>query len=436
MATSVVSLIVADMTGPSQGSPHGWPYSTDPQNNGLNPSDSQALDWWSDLYVDAAGNPATNSRIAIRNVQLWWFNTSTNQWIGGLGPAWDSSFDGGYYNEDFSGAQLSNISLSTEADGSHSYGTTQGEVAHTFAPFPRVPTTPANFGGLVVSVEAVLVLINPTGTDDRASAKLLYQVGADGYPSTTGPGIENNPGITASKFKYVTTSWQFFGASTMSEAQLTANPPPITLGPGASGSSGGTSGGGSVGGSGSSGGTGTGSGGSGGTIGGTTGGSNSSGAPVISFFTAVPNVVVSSPFGQGSRLLWQVDGANSIVIDQGIGDVTTHSTRDVSVTEYKIYTLTATNSSGTSTAQAIVALTTSALPIPVINSFVGMPASSTTVTLTWNVTGASVLSLNNGVGVVSGSSLTVSVPVTTTYVLTATNSVGSAVASVSITVGR
>jgi hypothetical protein len=255
--TATADLIAADMVGPSDGSPHGWPFSTSPVVNSL-PSGMSFLEWWSDLYVDAAGNPATNSRITVRNVQMWWLNTATSQWVNGFGPT--NSFDGGYYNEDFSGTQLSSISFVDTPDG-RGYATTAGKVAHTFAPFPRVQIDPANFGGVVVVAEAKLALINPTGTDDRSTAKYLFQVGADPYPSGNGPGIDNNTALVASKFKSVTSAWQSFSATTLSQSALEANPPRVDLtdlaGSGGSGSAGGTSGSGSSGSSGAIGSSGT-----------------------------------------------------------------------------------------------------------------------------------------------------------------------------------
>ena len=68
-----------------------------------------------------------------------------------------------------------------------------------------------------------------------------------------------------------------------------------------------------------------------------------------------------------------------------------------------------------------------------------MATPSTTVsgqasTLDWSVTGATSLSINQGVGTVSGLSVSVSPAVTTTYTLTATNSVGAVSADTTVTV--
>ena len=76
---------------------------------------------------------------------------------------------------------------------------------------------------------------------------------------------------------------------------------------------------------------------------------------------------------------------------------------------------------------------------PTINSFNADPASITeggNSTLSWAVPDATTVSINQGIGTVALSgSTSVSPTVTTTYILTATNSAGSTTASVTITVG-
>ena len=76
--------------------------------------------------------------------------------------------------------------------------------------------------------------------------------------------------------------------------------------------------------------------------------------------------------------------------------------------------------------------------VPVITSFTAAPvtiAPGQTATLSWNATGATALSINNGVGTVSTlTSTTVSPVQTTVYTLTASNATGSTTASVTVTV--
>jgi hypothetical protein len=82
---------------------------------------------------------------------------------------------------------------------------------------------------------------------------------------------------------------------------------------------------------------------------------------------------------------------------------------------------------------------TTSTPKPTIVSFTASPASlpagGGSVTLSWNVKDATSLSVDNGVGAVTGTSTTVSVTSTTTFTLTATNNAGSATQSESVSVG-
>src|SRR5687767_9156163 len=82
-----------------------------------------------------------------------------------------------------------------------------------------------------------------------------------------------------------------------------------------------------------------------------------------------------------------------------------------------------------------------AAPLPTISSFTATPARITSdqgTTLAWTVTGAQTISIDQGVGVVTGSSRSVNPGSTKTYTLTATNSAGgtaTATASVTVTAG-
>jgi hypothetical protein len=74
---------------------------------------------------------------------------------------------------------------------------------------------------------------------------------------------------------------------------------------------------------------------------------------------------------------------------------------------------------------------------PVISSFAATPASvvlGSPSTLSWSVSGATSLSIDPGVGTVTGSSKAVTPGTTTSYTLTATGAGGSATATVTVTV--
>jgi hypothetical protein len=90
------------------------------------------------------------------------------------------------------------------------------------------------------------------------------------------------------------------------------------------------------------------------------------------------------------------------------------------------------------TAQVFWQNSSPAPQIPAISSFTAAPASTTAgqpVTLAWNVSGATAISIDNGVGDVTNSTATAVSPTqTTTYKLTASNSVGANTATATVTV--
>ena len=148
-------------------------------------------------------------------------------------------------------------------------------------------------------------------------------------------------------------------------------------------------------------------------------------APVISSFKASPASIIA---GKEATLAWSVEGATKVSIDPGVGEVL-EDTVAVSPTKDAVYTLTATNASGSVTATAVVAVKP---PKPSIGSFAASPESITMgqgTTLSWAVSGATGLSIDQGVGTVTGASATVMPMITTVYTLTATNPTGSSTAT-------
>jgi uncharacterized protein YkwD/chitodextrinase len=76
--------------------------------------------------------------------------------------------------------------------------------------------------------------------------------------------------------------------------------------------------------------------------------------PAILSFTATPSALAA---GQTATLSWSVNGATTIAIDSGIGDVTGSTSKPVQPGHTATYTLTASNSAGTATAVANVIVT-------------------------------------------------------------------------------
>ena len=169
--------------------------------------------------------------------------------------------------------------------------------------------------------------------------------------------------------------------------------------------------------------------------------------PVIVALEASPPEI---PAGESATLLWNVTGATSVTIDQGIGLVGAAGTRVVSPSTTTVYTLTATNTAGTVSKSVVVNVTVVAPPPPspppapppgtppVIVAFSATPLEITvgdSTTLMWNVTGATSVSINPGIGDVDAAGTISVLPATTTvYTLTATNDAGSTSESLTVMV--
>jgi len=230
---NVATQISDDMSGANEGHPHGVPLSYDWANGpateeGNNSEGQQAMTAWGVVYVGSQGNPASNTRVNIRNVQTWFLSKSKGTWTMLQNT---SNPDGEAYVEDFSGDSNKSADVRREGDGTISVTAGGGYNFH-FYPSPRASINGNDIGGIVTIFQARLILGNASGADDRSTANYLAGAGGDYYPSLTGswPGNTSyNPGIAIGKEKYVKTYWRSFAMSTVPASQLAQNPPPIDL---------------------------------------------------------------------------------------------------------------------------------------------------------------------------------------------------------------
>jgi len=154
-------------------------------------------------------------------------------------------------------------------------------------------------------------------------------------------------------------------------------------------------------------------------------------APRIIQFSAVPQTIAS---GQSSTLLWVVENATNVSINNGVGNnVSLGGTQAVSPTANTTYTLTATNAAGSVTSTATVNVTST----PSITSFTASPnpspAPGTSVMLSCVAANATSITLNGAVFNASTATATVAPQATTAYTCIATGS-GGQTAQQSLTV--
>jgi hypothetical protein len=234
-----ISTIIYDMTSPHEGMPHGVSTSYDwalgPRlSMGNNPEGFKAMTAWGQLYESARGNPATNTRVQIKNLKAYMLSKQDNKW-----HLLQSSkkVEGAAYREDFAGDVHKPADIRYEQDSSVSVKAGQGYNFHfwcpSFAgsPYGRVSINPEDVAGIFTTVQARLITDNLQQPDDRFKARYLLSVGGDYWLNLTAQWDKwtTNSDIGIGKFKHVTTKWQAFNMITLPPTEIRKNPPPILM---------------------------------------------------------------------------------------------------------------------------------------------------------------------------------------------------------------
>ncbi len=226
-----ISTIIYDMTPPHEGMPHGVSTSVNWASGPIvdterNVQDYKAMTAWGQLYEDSTGNPATNSRVQIKNIKAYMLSKRDGKW-----HLLQSSkkVDGAAYREDFAGDVNKPADIRYEPDGSVSVKAGQGYNFHFWPATGRASINPEDVAGLFMTVQARLITDNPQQPDDRSKARYLLGMGGDYWLSMTAQwdNWNTNGGVGVGKLKYVTTSWQAFNMTTLSPDEIRRNPPPI-----------------------------------------------------------------------------------------------------------------------------------------------------------------------------------------------------------------
>ena len=231
-----VALIISDMTLPHEGVPHGVPESYDwakgptTQRQSI-PERFHAIVAWGQVYEDTCGNPASNTRVQIRDIRIYYLSKRDRQWHL-LEEA--RRVDGAAYRENFAPHISIPGDIRSESDGSISVKAGDGFNFHFFPP-GRAEIEPDDVAAIWATAQARLVIDNPSLPDDRYKARYLVNMGADLWRNTTVEfdKDENNPDLGMGRFKYATTGWQAFNMLYMEggidENALQENPPPLNL---------------------------------------------------------------------------------------------------------------------------------------------------------------------------------------------------------------
>jgi hypothetical protein len=230
-AQTTLDEIITDMTLPHEGRPHGVPASFDwglkPRVGAIvPPSGWNAAIAWGQLYEWAGGNPATNTRVQIKDLEMHYLSKADQKWhllqksVG---------VDGNAYVEDFAGDVNKPADMRTEKDGSVSVKAGGGYNFHFWSKLGRVKYPVNDVAGIYVTVKARLVVDKAELPDDRATAKYVMSVGGDWWQSLTVAWDQwkTNADMGISRFRFITQEWKSYNMCSLPADTIRKNPPPF-----------------------------------------------------------------------------------------------------------------------------------------------------------------------------------------------------------------
>jgi hypothetical protein len=229
--TNSIERIIADMTQPHEGLPHGVPASVDwsraPRlGMGNNPGEFRAITAWGQLYEDTQGNPAGNTRVQLRNMRLFVLSKASGMWVRVQSS---KLVEGAAYVEDFAGDVSKAPAVRYEPDGTLSVQAGGGYNYHFWPTSGRAEIDPHDIGGVFSTIQARLILDDVEKEDDRAEARYILSMGADYWLSLGAQWDQwkTNGDVAIGRFSYVTSEWQPFNMTSLNADELRANPPPL-----------------------------------------------------------------------------------------------------------------------------------------------------------------------------------------------------------------
>lgn len=173
--------LISDMTLPHEdkvaGVPESYDWAHGPRlGRGNEPGNFKAFIAWGQVYEAASGNPANNTRVQLKNIKAYLLSKADGEWH--LLQA-STDVQGAAYREDFVNDESKTPKLRTEADGSISVTAGDGYNFHFWTSSGRSTIDPDDVAGVFTTVQARLIVDDPSLPDDRATAKYLLSMGGD-----------------------------------------------------------------------------------------------------------------------------------------------------------------------------------------------------------------------------------------------------------------
>lgn len=231
-AQTTLEEIIGDMKLPHEGLPHGVPASYNWQAKPRPGAVEPPAGWtaaiaWGQVYEWSGGNSATNTRIQIKDLALYYLSKKDNKW-----HLLQSSVrvSGANYREDFVDDINKPADIRVESDGSISTTCGGGYNFHFWPSAGRSKFPVNEVAGCFVTVKARLVVGDKTKPDDRDKAKYLMSVGGDWWQSLTAQwdNFKTNADMGIGRFRFITNEWKSFNMYSVPADTIRNNLPPFT----------------------------------------------------------------------------------------------------------------------------------------------------------------------------------------------------------------
>lgn len=193
----------------------------------------RAVTGWGQIFEAEPGTGTYDVRAQVRDHRMYWL-LDDGTWERIYPHLDDPEMEGAFWDGWFRQTVAASVRNESRNGGGWSVdlATLASPGSHTWhfwwkGWYPR-PVIPANAVGLYTVAEMRLIPDDDPNVD-IASARFIGSIAADNYSSSTYmSGGEPIVGVMASRMKYLTSEWQHFSGSSLTEAELRANPPPET----------------------------------------------------------------------------------------------------------------------------------------------------------------------------------------------------------------
>jgi hypothetical protein len=230
-AQTTLNEIINDMILPHEGLPHGVPSNFNWQSKPRVGATAPGAGWtaaiaWGQVYEWAGGNTATNTRIQIKDLAMFYLSKKDNNWHLLQSAV---SVSGANYVEDFAGDVNKPANIRVEAGGSISTTCGNGNNFHFWPNSGRITIPKDDVAGCFVTVKARLIVNDANLPDDRDKAKYLMSVGGDWWESLTAvwDNWKTNWDIGIGRFRFITSEWKSFNMYSVHADTIRNNPPPF-----------------------------------------------------------------------------------------------------------------------------------------------------------------------------------------------------------------